>query len=169
MERELRTAVRNKIKQQVLDAVVERHADLEVPQALIDSEIGSMRQQMFQQFGGAGSEDMDLESLLPAEMFQDQAERRVKLGLVLNEMVTSNELKADPDKVREAVEDIASTYQEPEEVVNWYYANQEQLAGVENMVVEDAVIDLILEAADVTENECSYQDALAQAQESQNA
>ncbi len=169
MERELRTAVRNQVKQQVLDAVIERHDSQEVPQALVDSEIGTMRQQMFQQFGGAGSQDMDLESLLPADMFKDQAERRVKLGLLLSEMVQANELKADPDKVREAVEEIASTYQEPEQVVNWYYSNQEQLSGVENMVMEDAIIELILDTATITEDECSYQEALAKAQESQNA
>jgi trigger factor len=124
-----------------------------------------MRQQMFQQFGGAAPENMDLQSLLPDDMFREQAERRVKLGLVLSEMVSANELNADPDKVREAVEEIASTYQEPEQVINWYYSNQEQLSGVENMVLEDAVIDKILEAANITENACSYQEALAQAQE----
>ena len=169
MQRELKTAVRNKVKQQVLDAVIERHEGQEVPQALIDSEIQQMRQQMFQQFGGAGSADLDMESLLPAEMFQDQAQRRVKLALILNEMVSSNELKADPDKVREAVEEIASTYQEPEQVVSWYYSNQEQLDSVENMVLEDAVIEKLLAEASVTDTECSYQEALAQAQESQNA
>ncbi len=169
MRRELKTAVRNQVKQKVLDEVIARHEDQEVPKALVDSEINTMRQQMFQQFGGAGSEDMDIESLLPAEMFTEQAERRVKLGLVLNEMVSSNELKADADKVRETVEEIASTYQEPEEVVNWYYSNQEQLSGVENMVLEDAVIETILDSANVTDKACSYQEALAQAQESQNA
>ncbi len=169
MRRELKTAVRNLVKQQVLDAVVSRHEGQDVPKALIDSEVNTMRQQMFQQFGGAGSADMDMESLLPAEMFAEQAERRVKLGLVLNEMVTSNELKADPDEVRKAVEEIASTYQEPDEVVNWYYSNQEQLSGVENMVLEDAVIEKILESAKLSEKACSYQEALAQAQESQNA
>jgi trigger factor len=168
MTRELKTAVRNLVKQQVLDAVIEKHANQEVPQALIENEIKAMRQQMFQQFGGAGSQDMDMESLLPAEMFRDQAERRVKLGLVLNEMVARNDLKADPDKVREAVEEIAATYQEPEQVVNWYYANQEQLAGVENMVLEDAVIEKLLESATVKDVPCSYQDALAQAQENQS-
>ncbi|MEM0952670.1 MAG: trigger factor [Pseudomonadota bacterium] len=161
MQRELKNAVRSSVKQQVLDAVVEKHAEQEVPQALIDSEIGAMRQQMFQQFGGA-ADDMDLETILPADMFSEQAERRVKLGLVLGEIVAKNEIKADPDKVRETIEEIASTYQEPEQVVNWYYSNQEQLSGIENMVVEEAVIELILESAVVSDNECSYQEAMEQ-------
>ena len=71
--------------------------------------------------------------------------------------------------MREAVEEIASTYQEPEQVVNWYYSNQEQLAGVENMVLEDAVIETLLEAATIEDVSCSYQEALTQAQESQDA
>jgi trigger factor len=121
MERELATAVKNKVKQQVMDAVIEAHQGQEVPRALIDQEIGKLRQQMFQQFGGAGGQDLDLESLLPAEMFQEQAERRVKLGLILSELVAKAELTADPDKVRAAIEEIASTYQEPEQVVQWYY------------------------------------------------
>jgi len=168
MQRELSNAVKNKVKQQVMDAVVDAHAEQEIPKALIDGEIGNMRQQMFQQFGGAGSEELDLESLLPADMFQEQAERRVKLGLILSEIISRNELKADPDKVRAAIEEIASTYQEPEEVVNWYYSNQEQLSGVENMVLEEEVVDKLLENAKVTEQSCTYQEALAQAQESQS-
>ena len=168
MQRELTTAVKNKVRQQVMDAVVEAHAEQEIPKALIDGEISTMRQQMFQQFGGAGSEDLDLESLLPADMFQEQAERRVKLGLILSEVIARDELKADADKVRAAVEEIASTYQEPDEVVNWYYSNQEQLSGVENTVLEEEVIDKLLENAKVTEQPCTYQEALAQAQESQS-
>lgn len=167
MKRELANAVKKKVKQQVMDAVIEAHEAQEVPKALIDQEIGNMRKQMFQQFGGAGAQDLDLESLLPAEMFQDQAERRVKLGLVLSELVAKAELAADADKVREAIEEIASTYQEPEEVVQWYYSNQEQLAGIESMVLEDQIVENLLDNAKVTEEACSYQEALAQAQENQ--
>jgi trigger factor len=169
MKRELANAVKNKIKSQVMDAVIEAHQSQEVPKALIDQEIGNMRKQMFQQFGGAGAQDLDLESLLPAEMFQDQAERRVKLGLVLSELVAKAELKADGDKVRAAIEEIASTYQEPAEVVQWYYSNQEQLAGIESMVMEDQIVQNLLDNAKVTEEACSYQEALAQAQENQQA
>ena len=127
-----------------------------------------MRKQMFQQFGGAGGADLDLDSLLPADMFQDQAERRVKMGLVLSEYIAKNEIKADADKVRETIEEIASTYQQPEEVVTWYYSNQEQLAGVESMVLEDQVVERLLEAAKVEDEPCSYQDAIAKAQENQS-
>ncbi len=73
-------------------------------------------------------------------MFTENAQRRVKLGLVLAELVGKLELKADGDKVRETIEEMASTYQDPEEVINYYYSNQEQLASVESKVLEDQVV-----------------------------
>ena len=123
-----------------------------------------MRGQMFQQFGGAAGKDLDLKSLLPDDMFKDNAERRVKLGLVLAELVSKLDLKADGAKVREAVEELASTYQDPEEVVNYYYSNQEQLAAIESRVLEDQMVAKLLENANIVEKQCSYQEAIGQAQ-----
>lgn len=165
MNRELANAVKNTVKAQVMDAVLESHASQEVPRALIDGEIDNMRKQMFQQFGGAAGQDLDLQSLLPAEMFEERAERRVKLGLVLSEFISKAEMQADADRVRSTIEEMASTYQDPEEVVNWYYSNQEQLANIESMVLEEQLVDNLLESANVTDSECSYQDALAKGQE----
>ena len=167
MERELRNAVEASVKNQVMDAIVAAHAELELPSALIGQEINAMRQQMFQQFGGAAPQDLDLASILPDEMFSEQAERRVKLGLVVAEMISQYELSAEPAKVREAIEDIASTYQDPEEVINWYYSENEQLAGIESRVLEDAVVEKLLSTAAIAEVECSYQDALAKARPAQ--
>jgi len=167
MERELRNAVEASVKNQVMDAIVAAHTDLELPSALIEQEINAMRQQMFQQFGGAAPQDLDLTTILPDEMFSEQAERRVKLGLVVAEMISQYELSAEPAKVREAIEDIASTYQDPEEVINWYYSENEQLAGIESRVLEDAVVEKLLSTAAVAEVECSYQDALAKARPAQ--
>ena len=167
MERELRNAVEASVKNQVMDAIVAAHADLELPSALIGQEINAMRQQMFQQFGGAAPQDLDLTTILPDEMFSEQAERRVKLGLVVAEMISQYELSAEPAKVREAIEDIASTYQDPEEVINWYYSENEQLAGIESRVLEDAVVEKLLSTAAIAEVECSYQDALAKARPAQ--
>ncbi len=163
MERELRNAIEASVKNQVMDAVVAAHDDLELPASLVKQEVNAMRQQMFQQFGGAAPQDMDLSSVLPDEMFSEQAERRVKLGLVVAEMISQFELSAEPAKVREAIEDIASTYQDPEEVINWYYSENEQLAGIESRVLEDAVVERLLSSAAIAEVECSYQDALEKA------
>jgi trigger factor len=128
-----------------------------------------MRQQMFQQFGGSAPQDLDLASVLPDEMFSEQAQRRVKLGLVVSAMVGHFDLTAEPAKVRAFIEDIASTYQDPEEVINWYYSENEQLAGVESRVLEDAVVERLLADAAIAEVECSYQDALAKARPAANA
>ena len=163
MERELRNAIEASVKNQVMDAVVAAHDDLELPASLIAQEVNAMRQQMFQQFGGGAPQDMDLSSVLPDEMFSEQAERRVKLGLVVAEMIGQFELTAEPAKVREAIEDIASTYQDPEEVINWYYSENEQLAGIESRVLEDAVVEKLLSTAAIAEVECGYQDALEKA------
>lgn len=167
MERELRNAVQNHVKQQVMDAIVEAHADLEIPSSLVGQEINVMRSQMFQQFGGQPNQNMDLQSILPDDMFKEQAERRVKLGLLLSEMIGKFDLQADSAKVRAMIEDIASTYQEPEEVVNYYYSENEQLAQIESRVLEDQIVDKVLEAASVAEETCSYQEALAAARPQQ--
>ncbi|EED36670.1 trigger factor [Luminiphilus syltensis NOR5-1B] len=169
MERELRNAVQNHVKQQVMDAIVEANPELEVPSSLIAQEIDGMRQQMMQQFGGGNTQELDLKSILPDEMFKEQAERRVKLGLLMSELVSKLELQADSAKVRELIEDIASTYQEPEEVINWYYSENEQLAAVESRVLEDQVVDTLLAGATVEEEACSYQEALAAARPQQQA
>ena len=162
MARELKNAVQAKVKQQVMDAVLEAHKSVEVPKALLDQEIAGMRKQMFQQFGGAGGQDLDLDALLPDTMFSENAERRVKLGLVLAEYVAKHELKPDADKVRESIEEMASTYQNPQEVIDYYYSNQQQLAAIESKVLEDLVVEKMLAHTNITENKCSYQEALDQ-------
>ena len=162
MARELKNAIHGKLKQQVMDAVAKAHESLEVPRALVEREIEVMRNQMFQQFGGASAQDLDLKSLLPDDMFNDNARRRVKLGLVLAELVSKMKLKADGAKVREAIEELASTYQDPEEVINYYYSDQEQLAAVESRVLEDQMVEKLLENANIIEKACSYQEAISQ-------
>jgi len=164
MARELKNAIQGKVKQQVMDAVAAAHESLEVPRALVGREVEAMRNQMFQQFGGAGGRDLDLKSLLPDDMFKENAERRVRLGLVLAELVSKLALKADGDKVRARIEEMASTYQDPDEVINYYYSDQEQLAAVESSVLEDQMVEKLLESAHIIEKPCSYQEALAQAQ-----
>jgi trigger factor len=165
MARELRNAVNARVKKQVMDAVASAYAELEIPSALIAQETDALRNQMFQQFGGAMGQNLDLKSLLPDDMFAENATRRVKLGLVLAELIGHFELKAEEADVRTAVEEIASTYQDPEEVVNWYMGNREQLASVESKVLEDKVVERLLESASVSEKPCSYQEAIALGQQ----
>lgn len=162
MSRELKNAVQAKLKQQVMDAVLEAHKLLEVPKALVDQEVTALRNQMFQQYGGLSNQNLDLKALLPDTMFADNAERRVKLGLVLAEIVAKNALKPGKEKVREAIEEMASTYQNPQEVIDYYYANQQQLAAVESKVLEDLVVEKLLEKANIVRKDCGYQEAINQ-------
>jgi trigger factor len=159
MERELKQALKHRIKQQVLDAALEKNA-IDVPKSLIDQEINVMRRQMFQQFGGgAQMPDLDM-NLLPAELFSEQASRRVGLGLLLNQLIEDKKLKADADKVRETVEEIASGYDAKEEVVNYYYKNKQQLAQIEAVVLEDLAVEVLLNSASVSDAAVSYEELM---------
>lgn len=163
MTRELDNASKSKVKNQVMDGLLDLHGDIQVPSALVKEEIKVLRQQMVQQFG-AGAQNLDLETLLPDDMFNDQAERRVKLGLILNELIAAKEIKADADKVKETIEGFAATYEDPQEVINFYYSNPQQLQQVESMVVEDMVVEQVLAEAKVSEKDSSYDEVLAPAE-----
>jgi trigger factor len=157
MARELKNAVRNNIRNQIVEGLLRIHT-VELPKALVEGEINTLRKQAVQQYGG-GRQKID-ESMLPADLFRDQAGRRVSLGLIMNEIISSRELKVDPDKVKSLVEELAESYEQPQEVVNWYYSNKDQLSQVEAMAMEETVIDHVLGVAKVNEVSCGYEDAL---------
>jgi trigger factor len=156
MQREMKNASRNKLKTTLMDALI---SDLEVaiPAALMSNEIHQLKHQTVQQMGGG--QGFDPHSM-PDDLFREQAKRRVTLGLILGEVISQQSIQADADKVRDAVEEIAATYESPEEVVKWYYSNEEQLQGIESSVIEDQVFDYIIEQAQVSDKEVSYQDVI---------
>ena len=156
MSRELKSAGKNNIKNQIIEGLLGIHK-VDVPTALTGNEIQTLRQQAMQQFGGGQNIDP---SMLPDDLFTEQAERRVALSLIMNEVVSKNELKPDAEAVRTLIEEMAESYEKPEDVVKWYYSDKEQLANVEAMALEDAVIDLVLNAAKVKELSVSYEEAL---------
>jgi len=158
MERELRQAIKAKIKNQVMDGLVSTNP-IEVPKALLDNEVDRLRVQAVQQFGGNIKPDQ-----LPAELFTEQAKRRVVLGLIVAEVVKQNELKPDEARVRELIQEMASAYQEPEQVVSWYYKNDEQLNEVRSVVLEEQVVDTVLQKASVTDKAVSYEEAVKPAE-----
>lgn len=157
MERELTNAIRANIKGQVMDALVGAHS-FDVPAALVANEIQRMRQQMMQQFGGGQQFDA---SILPDDLFREQAERSVRLGLVVRQILEQNQLKADADKVRARIEEIAEQYEEPAEVVKWFYGNRQQLEQVEGAVLEEQVVELVLASAKQNDKPSSYEDVVA--------
>ena len=158
MERELSNAAKAKVKKQVMDSLIESH-QVDLPSALVAGEVDALRGQMMQQFGGA-SDKIDAKTLLPDDMFKEEAERRVALGLLVGEVIKKAELKADGDRVRAMVDEVAATYQSPAEVVEYYYSNEKLLQGVEAAVLEDEVVDYILAESKVTEQDSSYDDLI---------
>ena len=154
MQREMDAAKRRMLKTQVMDQLHELH-DLQLPKALVRSEAGNLRQQMLQQFQRYGSNN---QPDLPDELFWEQAERRVAVGLVVNEIVSSGGIELSPEKVRAHIEKMAEGYSDPQQVVNWYYGNPEQLQQIEMAVLEDQVVDHVLAAAEVEIVPSSYQD-----------
>jgi trigger factor len=156
MERELARALRSKVKNRVLNQLLERH-EVALPQALIGNEIAVVRQQMVAQFGAGARFD---DSMLPDELFADQARRRVKLGLIVAELVKAAQIRLDEERTRERIAEIAAGFEQPDEVVRYYLANEEAMSGVQGAVMEDQVIDHILASAQVVDEALSYLDAL---------
>ena len=163
MQRELRQALKTKVKNQVMDGLLASNP-IEVPKALVESEVNRLRVQAVQQFGGNIKPEQ-----LPAELFEEQARRRVALGLIISELVKQFELKPDEARVRELIEEMASAYQEPEQVVAWYLKNEQQLGEVRSVVLEEQVVDTVLQKAKVTDKQVSYDDAVKPADTSQAA
>ena len=164
MSREMTQALKGKLKDKVFAKLIELNA-IEVPTALVDSEIDNLRKQAVQQYSGEGA-NLDF-NMLPKEMFTDQAKRRVSVGLLVQEIIKVNEITADDERVRSTIEEQAQTYQDPKEVIDYYYANEEMLGQVKSLVIEDQVIDHLLGSAKVNETNVSYEDAIKPAAQPQ--
>jgi len=156
MERELRNAIRTKVKNRVMNQLFELNS-VELPSALVANEINQLKQQMVQQFGGGQQIDL---SMLPDDMFKEKAERRAALGVIVSEIVKVEELSPDEEQVRARVDEIASTYEQPKEVVDYYYSKPELLSSVEGVVLEDQVTELVLAKAKIKEQTLAYEDAI---------
>lgn len=145
MERELSQTIKNKVKRQVFDALMEQNA-IDVPKALVSSEVEALARQAEQQGLQSGGH----------EAFQNEASRRVALGLIIGEVIRRNQLQVDPERVRAEVENLSASYEKPEEVVQYYYSNRDALAGVQSYVMEDIVTDWVLDQAQVTEESATF-------------
>lgn len=154
MERELSTRVENQVKSQVMDGLVDLNP-IDVPSSLVSEEIQRQREQLMQQMPA----DSD-SSMLSDELFSEQAKRRVQLGLVVAEIIQRSEIKADAAAVRAQVEQLASSYQDPQQVIDYYYGNPEMLKNIEGLVLEDAVTTSVLDAATVSDEPTTFKDIM---------
>ncbi len=158
MERELHEALRRRVKRRVMDALLASNP-VELPASLVAQEVARLREDLERRLATLGQLQGSLKEL-PDSHFEPEARRRVALGLILAELIRKEGLQADPDQVRAAVERIASAYEKPEEVVQWYYANRELLQGVEAGVLEDQAVDWILAHANVEDERLSFEEAV---------
>lgn len=138
LERELKKRVQSKTKDQVMDALLSV-AQLDLPRSLVDMEVGRLQEQAVQDLQSRGMTTKDLQ--LPPELFVERAEKRVKLGLILGEVVKQNNLRARPEQIRVVVEEHAESFEDPAQMVRWYYSDTSRLQEVEGMVLEDNVVE----------------------------
>ncbi|MEE9492451.1 MAG: trigger factor [Gammaproteobacteria bacterium] len=152
MERELEAALKTSIKQQVFDCLIEKTA-LDIPTALLDREIDALVKND-QLAADTVTDDVSRAS------YENEAKRRVSLGLLIGEIAKINQLQLDPDKIRITIENIAASYEKPEEVKQWYYGNQEMMAGIQSLVMEDTVVDWVIGSANINENSTTFSELL---------
>ena len=166
MEREVRNGLRNQVKQAAFDALVAAN-EIEVPGSMVAQEIDRQRQQMIQQFtqqfGGQGAGAFD-SSMLPDELFKEQAEKSVKLGVLVSKVLADAKLEVDQARVDAYIDDMASSYEDPTEVVEYFKNDKQQRAQIEAVVLEDQVVDHILASAKVNDVNISYEDLLKEQQ-----
>ncbi|ENM5901270.1 trigger factor [Vibrio mimicus] len=155
MERELKQAIKARIKEQAIEGLVKAN-EIDVPSALIDQEIGVLRQQAAQRFGG----NVEAAAQLPRELFEEQAKRRVVVGLLLGEVIRTHELKADEEKVKALITEMATAYEDPTEVVAYYEQNQQLMNNMRNVALEEQAVDAIIAKAKVTEKAISFSELM---------
>ncbi|MCY7295983.1 trigger factor [Alteromonas sp. a30] len=148
MQRELDQNLKNQVKEQVISGLIENNP-VDLPKALVKQEIDALRQQSMQRFGQQAAQGNMPE--LPDDLFEENARRRVSIGLLLGQVINNEELKVDPARVDAMIETSASAYEDPEEVINYYKSNKELLQQMENLALEDQAIDAIAAKAVVTE------------------
>ncbi|MNS64014.1 Trigger factor [compost metagenome] len=165
LEREVKRRTHSMLKDQVMEALL-KASELDVPKALIEQDqerLVEMARRDLEQRGMPNAKDMPI----PAEMFAQQAERRVKLGLILAEIVKANGLEAKADQIKAEIEDFAKSYEDPKEVMRWYYGDQQRLAEMEAYVLENNVVNFVCDKAKVTDKKVSFEELTAEGNQQQ--
>lgn len=156
MERELRGALKNQTKESVIEALLGANA-IEVPKALVDQEVDSLRQQAVERFGGGRGGKLPE---LPREIFAEQAERRVRIGLVLGQFIRQSDLKVDEARVEAILNEVAGAYEDPADVISYYRSQENLMQSLRNLALEDQAIDAVLAKAKVNEVAKAFSDVV---------
>ncbi|QBE66212.1 trigger factor [Pseudoduganella lutea] len=160
LEREVNGRVKARNKEAVMDALVNT-ATLDVPQALIDQDTERLAEMTRQDMAARGMNVKDVP--FPPELFKDKAERRVRLGLILSKLVGDNELQATPEQVKAQIEDFAQSYEDPREVLKYYYSDRRRLAEVEALVLEENVVTYVLGLSKTSAKEVPFDELMGSA------
>lgn len=160
LEREVKFRLLARNKNAVMDALI-ANAELDLPKSTVQAEIDRMVEGARAELKQRGIKDAD-KAPIPADIFREQAERRVRLGLVVAEVVRANELQAKPEQIKAHIDELAASYEKPADVVRWYYGDNRRLAEVEAVVIENNVTDFVLGKAKVTDKALSFDDLMAQ-------
>ncbi|MGQ3127454.1 MULTISPECIES: trigger factor [unclassified Variovorax] len=163
LEREVKFRLLARNKNAVMDALV-ANAELDLPNASVQSEVNRMIEGARAELKQRGIKDAD-KAPIPEEVFRPQAERRVRLGLVVAELVRANNLQAKPEQIKAHIDELASSYEKPADVVRWYFSDNNRLAEVEAVVIENNVTDFVLGKAKVAEKSVSFDELMAQQQQ----
>jgi trigger factor len=160
LEREVKFRLQARNKQAVMDALVGK-AELDLPKSIVQAEVDRMIEGARADLKQRGIKDAD-KTPIPDDIFRPQAERRVRLGLVVAELVRTHNLQAKPEQIKTHVEELAGSYEKPAEVVRWYYSDNRRLAEVEAIVIENNVTEFVLAQAQVSDKDVSFDDLMAQ-------
>lgn len=160
LEREVKTRLMSRNKQAVMDALV-AVSELDCPNASVQAELERLMEGARAELKQRGIKDAD-KAPIPDDIFRPQAERRVRLGLVVAELVRANDLRATPEKVKAHVQELAASYEKPADVMNWYLGDKRRLADVEAIVIENSVTEFVLSKAKVTEKSISFDELMGQ-------
>jgi trigger factor len=158
LEREVRLRLKNRLKEQVMQALLDVNR-IEAPKSLVDMEIQRLQQRMRQELTAGGVQVKD-DMPMPREVFEKQAERNVRLGLIIAEVVKTGNLHPKPEQVRAVVEEQAQSYERPAEVVKWFYQSPDRLREIESAVMEDNVVAWVVRAAKVEEKAIAFDELM---------
>lgn len=160
LEREVKSRLMSRNKQAVMDALVAK-SELDLPKSVVQAEIDRMVEGARADLKQRGIKDAD-KAPIPEEIFRPQAEQRVRLGLVVAELVRAHGLQATPETLKAHVEELASSYEKPAEVVRWYFGDNRRLAEVEAVVIENNVTEYVLSQAKVTDKSITFDELMGQ-------
>ncbi|MFP8833626.1 trigger factor [Hydrogenophaga sp. XSHU_21] len=161
LEREVKFRLQARNKAAVMDALV-AVAELDLPKSVVQSELDRMVEGARADLKQRGIKDAD-KAPIPEELFRPQAERRVRLGLVVAELVKVNELHAKPEQIKAHIDELAASYEKPSEVIRWYQSDNRRMAEVEAIVIENNVTEFVLAKAQVTPKAVTFDELMAQA------